>query len=370
LVTGDAGAKARAAAAPLQLAAVVSLTGQFQAFGVQSQQSIQLAVKDINKSGGINGRQVKVQIFDDQSTPEGSASAAQRIGANKSFLGVTGGNTGVTGSPEAQVFNASQIPFVGTYGDATRGKPLEWVFKQSPTFSTHAVAILTFLHDVLKVKKVGVIYQTNGYGQAVAQTMGRSGKKYGVSAVTQGVPPTATNVTPALKKLIDQGVQAIVTAQSNNHSVTVRDLSTLSAKIPLVGDLGSSTPANLAAAGNLARGMPTLTYFNATAPLDRQKAFATLFENTYGDVPQVINASSWDGIQLLLRALKLAGKNPTRSSLRSALETAPKWAGVAGVYKFTKNNHQGATIDSFEWNTYLGNGKYRLNNEWLKATKA
>lgn len=354
---------------PIKIGVIISLTGPYQIFGVQSKQSVNLAINDINARGGINGRRVTFKYFDDQSTPEGASLAAQQAAADSSVVAVTGGNTGVTGSVESQIFEKAGIPFVGTFGETTNDFPGKWVFKQSPSFPQHAQAILSFMKKVLKVQSLGIVYQDIGYGQAVSGTMKTKAKDFGLRiTAAEAVPPGTTDATPQLRNVISSGAQAISMVSSNGHSVIVANWASLGKPVPLVGDLGSSTPANLAAAGDLARGVPTLTYYNATDPSPRQERFTKIFQKAYGDVPQVINASSWDGIQILFQVMK-GIKNPTRSSVRTGLEKLRKFNGVGGIYSFSKTNHQGFTLAGFQWNTYLGNGKYIVNKAWAKTVK-
>ena len=54
-------------------------TGGFATFGQSSTKAIRLATDEINASGGVLGKQIKLVVEDDQCKPEEAANAAQKL---------------------------------------------------------------------------------------------------------------------------------------------------------------------------------------------------------------------------------------------------------------------------------------------------
>ena len=67
--TPSAGAAGPASTGPITIGASLSLHGGFSADGVAFQQGYELWAKDVNAHGGLLGRQVKLKILDDDSSP-------------------------------------------------------------------------------------------------------------------------------------------------------------------------------------------------------------------------------------------------------------------------------------------------------------
>jgi branched-chain amino acid transport system substrate-binding protein len=67
--SGSATAPASSSGAPITIGASLSLTGDFSADGQAFQKGYQLWAKDVNAKGGILGRQVKLTILNDASSP-------------------------------------------------------------------------------------------------------------------------------------------------------------------------------------------------------------------------------------------------------------------------------------------------------------
>src|ERR1700729_86153 len=81
--------------AQLKLAVAGPVTGANAAFGAQLTQGVQQAAEDINKSGGILGQKIEVEIGDDVSDPKQGVSCANKFLNGSVKFGVQNFNSGV-----------------------------------------------------------------------------------------------------------------------------------------------------------------------------------------------------------------------------------------------------------------------------------
>ena len=65
----SASASSSATGKPIVIGASLSLTGDFSADGLHFQQGYDLWAADVNKNGGLLGRQVQLKILNDNSSP-------------------------------------------------------------------------------------------------------------------------------------------------------------------------------------------------------------------------------------------------------------------------------------------------------------
>ena len=63
---------------PIKVGFLGALTGDVASLGIGAQAAVQIATDEINKAGGINGRQIEVTYEDGKCSPSGSANAAQK----------------------------------------------------------------------------------------------------------------------------------------------------------------------------------------------------------------------------------------------------------------------------------------------------
>ena len=66
-------------AAEVVVGAVTPLTGKLAVYGQGFQQAMLLALDEVNTSGGINGKPMKILFEDNTSTSKGSVSAIQKL---------------------------------------------------------------------------------------------------------------------------------------------------------------------------------------------------------------------------------------------------------------------------------------------------
>ena len=88
MLAGLAVALAVAAAAPgasaqeWVIGVIAPLTGSKAEQGMQFKEGAELAVADLNKGGGLLGRQVRLELLDDEGQPKNAAAAAQKLVAS------------------------------------------------------------------------------------------------------------------------------------------------------------------------------------------------------------------------------------------------------------------------------------------------
>jgi len=91
-----------------------------------------------------------------------------------------------------------------------------------------------------------------------------------------------------------------------------------------------------------------VTYSTASAKdpgvAKAQARFAEVFKAA-GQTPDVASALSWDPAVTTIEALRKLGPNATATELRDYLGKLSGYAGIDGVYDFTKEAQRGVTVD-------------------------
>src|SRR5260370_680312 len=89
----------------IKLGAILSITGQGSAYGPSSREGMELAVEQLNKSGGVNGATIDLTVRDDASAQSQSAQVAQTMiqsDQDLALLGPTLSNSAVAVHPLAE----------------------------------------------------------------------------------------------------------------------------------------------------------------------------------------------------------------------------------------------------------------------------
>ena len=95
---------------PIRIGALTSLTGNFTPWGVQVRDGMQLAVNEINASGGVDGRRLELVVADDQSKAEEGARVLERLIEREGVVAVGGIISSDVGLATARIAEESDVP--------------------------------------------------------------------------------------------------------------------------------------------------------------------------------------------------------------------------------------------------------------------
>jgi branched-chain amino acid transport system substrate-binding protein len=165
------------------------LTGPASWVGLGGRDGALMAIDEINKAGGINGRTIRMVSYDDAGkASEAETVARKMIESDKVFAILGGGvsNVAIVVGGEAQ---RGKTPYMN--GSAASPKILDaksrWVFNGA-TIDIRDIAEndIDFIGDYLKVKKVAVMNGADEFSQTLADTVVKGIKdRYGIETLTQ-----------------------------------------------------------------------------------------------------------------------------------------------------------------------------------------
>jgi len=147
---------------PIKIGMVAALTGPVAAYGVQTANAFQLAVRDINAAGGIMDRQVEVQIVDNQSKPDAVPSLMRQLASDGSCLLLGASSSPVT-IVAAGAADQLKVPLIVPMeaADAIIGEGRQFVFKVAPSvLAENGWPAQTIRATMAAAKESGVVPET------------------------------------------------------------------------------------------------------------------------------------------------------------------------------------------------------------------
>ena len=177
------GAMAAFAADPIKIGSVLSVTGPAAFLGDPELKTLQMYVEDINKKGGVLGRQLELVHYDDGSDAGKANGFGKRlIDDDKVDIIVGGTTTGATMSMAPLVEKAG-VPFISLAGAVVIVEPVKkWIFKMP---HTDRMAAEKVFEDMKKrgLTKVALFSETSGFGQSGKKETEGVAAKYGITLV-------------------------------------------------------------------------------------------------------------------------------------------------------------------------------------------
>src|SRR5918995_252246 len=165
VVTASAAAAGTArseATATVRLAMISPLTGPLSFVGVDNRAGVLAAIREVNAQGGIKGRKIALDIFDDSSNPSQGVVHMQRIVGDNRYLGIIGSGFSSVGLAVAPIVAQAQIPYISMASSAAQVTPAKpYYFMTTATSRLFAYSMAQHLRK-LGIRRVAVMADNGG----------------------------------------------------------------------------------------------------------------------------------------------------------------------------------------------------------------
>lgn len=197
---GSAGDKDKKAAAkdtsPIKVGFLVDKTGALASYGYAHEKVGKAAVEDINKSGGVNGRQMDLVIRDTESNPSVAAVQARRLIENDKVDFLLGSNTSAVVLAISPIAKELKTVYFGTAGGAlltTPGKGNRYVFDFNTNVKQETTGVIKYIKEDLKVDNWITVVVDYAWGWDQEQSFAEAAKANGIKVVKQIRVPLGTD---------------------------------------------------------------------------------------------------------------------------------------------------------------------------------
>jgi len=335
-------------------------TGGSSPMGISMRDGAKLAVEEINKAGGVLGRQIQLVERDDEAKPERGVQITQEL-INKEHVVATLGfaNTGVSQSSQ-RFYQEAKIPVINNVSTGSivtkQFLPPEfadnYIFRNSAYDGIQSQMIVEEAVGRRKFTKVAILHDSTNYGQLGRDDLEKALAAKGIKAVAEEkFNVKDVDMTPQLLKAKEAGAQAILTYAIGPELAQIAlGMKKLGWKVPMIGSWTLSMSNFIDNAGAESEGIRMPQTFIQEPNTPKRKAFIDAYLKTYHPtndrIPSPVSAAqSYDSVYLIAAAIKQAG-NTDGPKVREALENLKdKVEGVVTVYDhpYTHDNHEAIT---------------------------
>jgi branched-chain amino acid transport system substrate-binding protein len=340
LVTGFS---VNAQAADVKIGIAEALTGGAGQYGVSIRHGFELAADEINATGGVNGNKLQLIIEDEQGKKEEAINVFKKLIFQDKVLMVFGPTLSNSAQAADPIAQGAKIVAFGTSNTADGITSIgNYIFRNSVTEADVLPETLRVAVKHAHIKKVAVMYgnddvfTVSGYDNFkkaledahIPVTTTETFAKGDVDFKAQLTKIKATNPDAiVLSALLAEGAPIMVQARQ------------LGINVPFIGGNGM----NSVKIFDLAKGASNDLYvgspWSASNDTPENTAFIKAFEAKYKTTPDQFAAQSYDGMHIMVQALKsikLTGDlAKDRTDLRNALP-AVKWTGATGPFRFVQ----------------------------------
>lgn len=344
---------------PVHIAYWGVLSGADASLGEDSKQGVEVAIDDLG--GKFKGHDILLTTEDGLCTPEGGATAAQKLAADSTLVGLVGSSCsdetvgGIASITEAGLTTISPSNTRPALSAEDRGPTYAGYLRTAHSDSFQGKAAAEFVYNELKLTKAATIHDGSGYAEALQQVFADEFTALGGTITAQeAISKGQTDMSTVLKTIAATGPEFIY------YPVFIAEAGFLTSQLPTVSGLenvktmgadGHFSADFLKAAGDAAVGH-YLTSPDFSAFAEGYAAFLEKRAAKFGGDPlSVFHAHAYDAANILFAALeKVAVENSDGSlsvpkgALRDAIYATKDFQGLTGTLSCSEFGDCGAPV--------------------------
>lgn len=314
-------------------------------------QGMELALDEVNASGGVGGRKLRIVRADDQESVDQGRQVAGEFARNPEVVAVIGHLQSYVTVPAAAVYDLSGLVLLSATSTSPEltSKGYRRVFRT--IFTDDQVGRQMAEYAVKQgYKSFAIYYSRDEYGRGLANAFEEEALSRGGDVVNrQSYDPNLTTNRLAVEQTVqgwaDRSFDAVfIAGQDRQAALLAQELRRKGVRAPILGSDALATPVFLREGGAAAEGTVIATPYHPDAPSAQARHFTQAFQSRFGTRPDVGAALGYDAVRLLAHAFAQAGSTDPEK-VAAALHSVRGWESVSGPVSFDPaGNLQGIPI--------------------------
>lgn len=338
---GDSGSSS-SGSETIKIGGNLELSGGVSSYGESINDGAELAVKEINAAGGINGKKIEYIPKDNKSDAAEATAVAINLATQEKVVAMvapaTSGNTQAT----VQIANDNKIPIVTGSGTNERitvnedGSVNEYAFRTCFIDPFQGIVAANFATNEIKAKNVAIfIDASSDYSKGLAAAFKEQLAKNGGTVVAEesyvkgdvDFKSTLTNIKGKNPDFV------FIPGYYEETGLIVKQARELGITVPLMGADGWDSPTLLDLAGKEALNNTFITnHYSSNDPDETIQKFVKAFEAEYSKQPNAFHALGYDTIYFLADAIERAGDEVTGEAIAKALAATKDLGLITGTF--------------------------------------
>ena len=312
----------------------VPLSGEYASAGTDILHGAQLAAKDINAKGGVNGKKIQIVSKDDACQASTGSQAAQKL-ISQGIVAAAGGYCSTAAFPELQAFHRMGIPYVmdaSTNPQLTEQHFAE-AFRTIGRDDEQGPIAASFITGFLHGKRVAVGNDNSTYAKGLADATVSALQQDGAQVVfNNALTPGQSDYTSFLTKIGQAKPQVFYyTGYYPEFGLLLKEAKQLGLKFTMMGGDANNDPTLIKTAGSAASGA-----MMTTAPLAQflssAKGYVDAYQSAYGTSPGPYSTYEYDAVGVVAQAIRNA-HSTTPGKITAALKSI-SYKGISGDFHF------------------------------------
>lgn len=319
-----------------------SLTGKEATFGGSSHEGTLLAIEEINKAGGVLGKQIELLTEDNQSKAGETANIVNKLISRDGVVAILGEVASSRSLEAAPIAQEAKIPMISPA--STNPKVTEegdYVFRVCFIDPFQGTVMANFATKTLKAQKVAVLTDAKSdYSKGLAKYFKEQFLKNGGTLSSEldyngGDKDFKAQLTTIKGSAPDA---VFIPGYYNDVALIATQAKEIGLNIPLIGGDGWESENLLQVGKEAVEGNYFSTHCSPEDTSPKMISFVAAYKAKYNKTPDAMAALGYDSAYVLAEAIKRAGTTEG-SKLREAIAATKDFEGVTGKFSLDEKRN-------------------------------
>jgi len=313
------------------------VSGDAAVYGQSVKNGAELARKEINAAGGINGKKIDFIFADDEADQEKAVNAYNSL-KDQGMQILMGTVTSGACAAVIEKTNEDKMFQLTPSGSSASLLKYDNFFQVCFTDPNQGIASAQYIGKNNVAKKIAVIYDSSDiYSAGIYEKFAEEAKKQNLEIVAAEAftSESKSDFSVQIQKAKDSGAELVfLPIYYKEAALILKQASNFAYKPTFFGCDGLDGILTVKGFDKaLAEGLMLLTPFAADATDDMTKKFVTSYKAAYTDTPNQFAADAYDAIFIIKAAIEKSGAKPDMSvaDLGNALKAAMPQISVDGL---------------------------------------
>lgn len=353
----------------VKFAVLAPITGNYAEFGTAFKVATKMAADEINAAGGVNGRQIVLDVYDTKGDAAESSDIARQLVEQEDVVGVIGDFSSTACMANAPIFGDAglvQLSPTASHSDFT---PMnDYMFSiMGRTDDESRFFISSLVKEYKQKDNIGIVYVNTDWGNQCNSSMMDQADIDGLTVVAdEPYTEGEMDFTNVLNKVKNQNPDLLVLImQTVDCANALNTLAQMGWEIETVCQGASASTQVIELAGENAEGLCSTTSFFIDETVPEEKAWLDQFVAEAGFSPTVHAAVAYDSVYVMAEAAKSCGDDITRQGIRDGLAGLGEYMGFTGPIEFDETGaiFRKVLIVQIEDGKYVRKTDYTYGNQ-------
>ena len=328
----------------IKIGVVLPLSGHTSNYGTEALKGINLAVENINKTGGIRRNKLKLIVKDNAGDPATTSQVVSEMIDDQKAMVIIGPVTSTNSAVAAAVAQQASTPLILPFATNPYVTEIgEYITRICFTDPVQSKALAEFSKTHLHSNKIAVVFEKgSSYSEKLSDFYVMRLKDIGGNvAFVEGFDSDKGNLRDVISRASQVKPDLIFApVYYPEAAIIVNYIAGLDNSVTILGGDGWESPELFRLCGKNLNSLQVFisSHFSLQNPHQIVSSFVSDFQQTFGNRPNAVSALGFDAVGMLVDALKRAS-SINKGGLRQALVSTSNLEGVTGTISMNEKRN-------------------------------